>query len=176
MCFEKSSIRTKQAGRAWSTKLNTVLREIGAQPLNADLCVYRLKRRETEAFILTYVDILVATSSDDLAYEIRRKLRQHFDVRYLDEVHYCLGMEFHRTERGIHINQKGYVDELFKKYGMSDCKPVGTPMDVNIRLNKSEGKSNQEDTKLPYRELVGALNYLAVATQPDISFACSHLR
>jgi len=58
---------------------------------------------------------------------------------------------------------------------MSDCKPVGAPLDVSIKLNKSEGELNQEDTKLPYRELVGALNYLAVATRPDISFACSYL-
>jgi len=136
--------------------------------------VYRLKRRETEAFILIYVDnILVAMSSEDLAYEVRQKLRQYFDVRYIGEVHYCLRMEFHQIERGIHINQKGYVDVLLKKYGMFDCKPVGTPMD--IKLNKLEGEFNEEDTKLPYRELVDALNYLAIVTRPDISFACSYL-
>jgi len=47
-------------------------------------------------------------------------------------------MEFHRTERSIHINQKGYVDELLKKYEMSDCKPVRASIDVDIKLNKPE--------------------------------------
>jgi len=29
----------------------------------------------------------------------------------------------------------------------------------DIKLNKPEGELNQENIKLPYRELVGALNY-----------------
>jgi len=86
-------------------------------------------------------------------------------------------MEFHRTERGIHINQKGYINEWLKKYGLSDCKPVRTSMDAGVKLNKPERELNPEDAKLPYREreLIGALNYLAVATWPDINFACSYL-
>jgi len=114
--LKKALYGLKQTGRAWNIKLNTVLRGIGAQPLNADPCVYRLRQGETETFILIYVDdILVATSSEDLAYEIKQKLRQHFDIRYLGKVHYCIGMEFHRNEHGIHINQKGYIDEFHTK-------------------------------------------------------------
>jgi len=37
------------------------------------------------------------------------------------------------------------------------------------------GCESKVEQKLPYRELVGALNYLAVATRPDISFVCSYL-
>ncbi|XP_071648475.1 uncharacterized protein [Temnothorax longispinosus] len=58
---------------------------------------------------------------------------------------------------------------------MSDCKPVGTPMDPSVKLSNPKGEHNVEGDKLPYRELVGALNYLAVGTRPDISFACSFL-
>jgi len=57
---------------------------------------------------------------------------------------------------------------------MSDCKPVGTPLDPSIKLNKSKG-GNNEEKRLPYRELVGALNYLSVATRPDINFICNYL-
>lgn len=100
--LKKALYGLKQAGRAWNTKLNTVLKQIGAQPLNADQCVYKLKRKDANVFLVTYVDdILIAADSDDLIDEIREKLRQHFDIKDLGEIHHCLGMEFHRRDEGI---------------------------------------------------------------------------
>lgn len=57
---------------------------------------------------------------------------------------------------------------------MTDSKPVATPIDASLKLERNESGS-EEDSKLPYRELVGALTYLATTTRPDISFAASHL-
>jgi len=48
-------------------------------------------------------------------------------------------------------------------------------MDAGVKWNKPERELNPEDAKLSYRELIGALNYLAVVTRSDISFACSYL-
>jgi hypothetical protein len=66
----------------------------------------------------------------------------------------------------------GYINELLKKFGMFDSKPVCTPLDPGVRLLKSE---EAPDENLPYRELVGALTYLSTATRPGISFAVSYL-
>lgn len=118
-----------------------VLKEMGAQPFNADPCVFKLKRRGAYAIIVTYV----ATESDDLLNEIKRNLCQYFVIKDLGEIHHCLGMEFYRTAEGIHVNQKGYIIELLKKYGMSDCKPVGTPMDPGIKLRNPEEEHNAEE-------------------------------
>jgi len=79
-------------------------------------------------------------------------------------------LEFRRNEDDIHINKKNYINELIKKYGTSDYKSIGTPLDSNIKLNKSEGGSNEEK-KLPYKKMMGALSYLSGSTRPDISFA-----
>lgn len=176
VCFlRKALYELKQAGRAWNTKLNAVLKEIGAKPLNVDPCVYKLKRKETKAFLVTYVDdILIAADSDNLTDEIIRELRQHFKIIDLGEVHHYLGLEFRLNGDGMHINQRNYINGLIKKYGMLDCKPVGTPLDPSIKLSKSEG-GNSKDNKLPFRELVRALNYLSVATRTGISFVCSYL-
>lgn len=54
---------------------------------------------------------------------------------------------------------------------MKECNTVNTPMEVNIKLVKSENCIES----LPYRELIGSLNYLAVGTRPDISFCISYL-
>lgn len=56
---------------------------------------------------------------------------------------------------------------------MQDCKPVATPLPVNLKLEKAD--KCLEDSVYNYRELLGSLRYLAVCTRPDISYACSQL-
>jgi hypothetical protein len=81
-------------------------------------------------------------------------------------------MEFNRSLGAISILQTGYINELLKRFGMFDSKPVCAPLDPGVRLLKSE---EPPDENLPYRELVGALTYLSTATRPDISFAVTYL-
>ena len=55
---------------------------------------------------------------------------------------------------------------------MLDCKPVGTPMDPNVKLVPEQGELLRDPRK--YRRLVGKLNYLTI-TRPNISFSVSVL-
>eukprot|EP00253_Pinus_taeda_P022021 PITA_22021 len=50
---------------------------------------------------------------------------------------------------------------------MTECNPLTTPMEQNLKLTSIEGKEFEDATK--YRQLVGSLNYLTT-TRPDISF------
>lgn len=50
---------------------------------------------------------------------------------------------------------------------MHDCNPTATPSEQNVRFeNAREDESHEEYL---YRELIGALMHLSVATRPDIS-------
>ena len=69
------------------------------------------------------------------------------------------------------MSQKRYTEEILKRFGMSDCKPVQTPADKNVNLVKSNYNTVNE---FPYRQLVGSLIYLN-ATRPDISWIVSKL-
>lgn len=73
------------------------------------------------------------------------------------------------------MHQKGYIRDLLERFGMIDSKPVNTPMDVNVKLTKLEQDPSIEEKRLPFRELIGALMYLSVATRPDIAHAVSAL-
>eukprot|EP00253_Pinus_taeda_P018980 PITA_18980 len=50
---------------------------------------------------------------------------------------------------------------------MTECNPLSTPMEQNLRLTSLEGKEFEDATK--YRQLIGSLIYLTT-TRPDISF------
>lgn len=70
------------------------------------------------------------------------------------------------------MNQRGYIVDLLSRFNMADAKPVSTPMDTNKKLVR-EAEPYELDEDVPYRELVGCLTYLALATRPDIGFAAS---
>ena len=72
------------------------------------------------------------------------------------------------------MHQRGYVNDVLTRFGMAECKPVATPVDPGSKLTKNKVQSS-EDLELPYRELLGALTYLASTARPDISFAVSRL-
>lgn len=72
------------------------------------------------------------------------------------------------------MHQSSYIMEILDRFGMTDCKPVGTPMDSNVKLIKPD-ETDQGEKKVPYRELIGALMYLAVSTRPDIAYTVSSL-
>ena len=72
------------------------------------------------------------------------------------------------------MGQQRYIQELLQRFNMSNCNPVATPVDPGTKVKKNE-KPSEEELKLPYRELVGALTHLSVATCPDIAFSISRL-
>jgi hypothetical protein len=141
-----------------------------------DPCLFRIGSGEGVTLIAVYVDdILVASRDLKRISEIRRMLADQFEIKDLGDVKHCLGVKFSQVDGQVTMHQRGYVADVLERFGMSECKPVGTPVDLSTKL-KRNGEQTVEDLKLPYRELVLALTYLATTTRPDISFAVSCLK
>lgn len=79
-----------------------------------------------------------------------------------------LGLEAHRTDKGLHLSQRKYIMDLLHSYNMVDAKPVSTPMASSPKLTLTSGTSLPDPTI--YRKLVGSLQYLAF-TRLDIAYA-----
>lgn len=63
---------------------------------------------------------------------------------------------------------------------MKDAYPITTPMVPGLKLSSKCREPKDDDeahllAKLPYRALVGTLNYIALGTRPDIVFAVQQL-
>ena len=86
----------------------------------------------------------------------------------LGYVHYYLGIEVTQHPKSIFLSQKKYIGDLLDNVGMTECNPLTTLMEQNLKLASIEGKEFEDATK--YRHLIGSLNYLTT-TRSDISFA-----
>eukprot|EP00253_Pinus_taeda_P010414 PITA_10414 len=71
----------------------------------------------------------------------------------LGYVHYYLGIEVTQHPKSIFLSQKKYIGDLLNRFGMTECNPLSTPMEQNLKLTSIEGKEFEDATK--YRQLVG---------------------
>ena len=70
----------------------------------------------------------------------------------------------------MYLHQGPYIEKVLNKFGQVEAKPVSTPADLNVRLEKEDGVSRSIDAIL-YQSFVGSLLYAAIATRPDIAQA-----
>ena len=68
------------------------------------------------------------------------------------------------------MGQPAYTERLLAEQGMSDCKPVGTPVDPGSHLMKATEEEEALDQHL-YQSSVGSLMYLSMCTRTDIAYA-----
>jgi len=173
---KKALYGLKQAGRAWHKRLNEVFLNLGMAPSKGDPCLYLENEHDRQLIAVVYVDDIIVMSEDPRKVaEFRADLSERFEVKDVGKLKRCLGMNFMQDDKGIRINQQTYVTELLQRFEMQDCRPVSTPLDVNTKLTKTDSWTSADGEEPPYRELVGCLLYLSVATRPDLAHAVSQL-
>ncbi|KAJ9566882.1 hypothetical protein OSB04_002848 [Centaurea solstitialis] len=71
------------------------------------------------------------------------------------------GHSVKQSEKGIFINQGKYVHEMLKKFDLTSCTPMKTPMAPPLSLDK-DSKGKPIDVTL-YRGMIGSLLYLTAS-------------
>jgi hypothetical protein len=168
----KSLYGLKQASRVWNEKLVSTLISLGYRQLISDYCFF-INDKTGEMIVSHVDDILCAFISDESATKIFKELEKTLKLRDLGLVKHFLGIRVTRVERGFLLSQDYFISELLNETGMSDCKPVATPIENLIPLTVIDFEAPR--IKYPYREIIGKLNHLAVNTRPDLSTAVSIL-
>ncbi|KAL4378176.1 hypothetical protein GQ457_02G021320 [Hibiscus cannabinus] len=161
--------RLKQAPRAWYGKIAEFLTYSGYFVAHSDSSLFVKAIEGKLAIVLVYVDDLIITGdSEDETLQTRDNLSVRFQMKELGKLRHFLGLEIDHTEKGFFSPLEKYSNDLLKRFGMLNCKPISTPMEPNVNIYAYEGKELEDATM--NRQLVGSLIYLTL-TMPDISFA-----
>lgn len=176
--LKKSLYGLKQASRNWNKKLDATLKEIGLSRSSIDPCIYyKIASERDITFLAIYVDDLILfTNCQSSKINLKQKLCERFNMKDMGELKYCIGLHVTRDRKNgnMYIDQRKYIQEILQRYGMSDCKPVKTPIDPLMKL-QSTGEEAAILRNIPYQEIIGCLLYLSQGTRPDICYAVNYL-
>lgn len=182
--LQKSLYGMKQASRIWNLTFHKTMERLGFRRMINEWCVYR---RSTPTGIIIFAvhvdDIITISSSQAENDRFKAELKEHWDISDLGAAKFALGISISRdrTTRSIHLSQTALIDHIVEQFGQSDAHPVVSPMVQGLQIQRPDPSVPVTSdltswmTKTPYRSLVGSLNYLAVATRPDIAFAVGRL-
>jgi hypothetical protein len=162
----------KQAPKAWYSRIDAYLQQLGFEKSQADPNLYFIMVGEDPLILVLFVDDLFITRAETLITNCKENLASKFKMIDIALMHYFLGLEVWQEPRHIFLGHGKYVCDILRRFQMEDCRPMTTPMITNWKkLHASE--SELVDSTL-YHQLIGSLMYL-VNTRPDICFVVNSL-
>lgn len=171
--LEKSLYGLKQASRCWNQKFTSFLKSFNFMSCEADACMFIGHRENERIYLAIYIDdgLIVASDQKDIDAVINC-LKREFEIKVFNATYY-LGLEISRGRDGsIFVHQAAYAKKVLARFNMSESYGVSTPADSSQQLLSAKCS---EKVVFPFREAVGSLMYLAVATRPDITFAVGNV-
>ena len=86
------------------------------------------------------------------------------------ELNFFLRFQIKETKDDIFINQRKYIKDLLKRFGMEHVKIIDTLMRISIKLDIDENSMNVDITK--YRGMIISLLYLIASRHYIMFCAC----
>lgn len=167
--LEKALYGLKQAPRAWNARFSKSLINLGFITIKSDASLFVYAHNGDLAYLLLYVDDIILTGSRNrLLDKITSSLKSEFPMTDMGRLRYFLGIKLDYNKQGIFLCQRQYATDIIARAGMTDCKPLFIPADVNTKLAAEAGDRIEDPTR--YQCLAGALQYLTF-TRPDIAYA-----
>jgi hypothetical protein len=164
--LSKALYGLKKAPRAWYECMRDFLITNGFKVGKVDPTLFTKTIAKNLFICQIYVDdIIFGSTNKSSCEEFSRIMIQKFEMSMMGELKYFLGFQIKQLQEDTFISQTKYIQDILKKFGMKNAKPIKTPMGTNGHLDlDTEGKS--VDQKV-YRSMIGSLLYLC-ASRPDI--------
>jgi hypothetical protein len=126
----------KQAPRAWYECLRDFLITNGFKVGKAEPTLFT-KTIAKDLFICQiYVDdILFGSTNKSTCEEFSRIMIHKSEMSTMGELKYFLGFQIKQLQEGTFICQTKYIQDILKKFGMNNAKPIKTPMRTNGHLD-----------------------------------------
>ncbi|GJW70155.1 putative ribonuclease H-like domain-containing protein [Tanacetum coccineum] len=165
---EKALYGLHQAPKAWYETLSTYLLDNGFQRGKIDKTLFIRRDKGDILLVQVYVDdIIFGSTKKSLCTEFEKMMHKKFQMSFMGELTFFLGLQVKQKEDGIFISQDKYVTKILKKFGFTNVKTARVPMETQKLLLKDQD-GEEVDIHL-YRSMIGSLMYLT-SSRPDIMF------
>jgi len=123
-----------------------------------------------------YVDNLILIGYLNDIELLKKRLHEQFKLKDVSHVTRILGITVHYNPDAGTLNllQPDKITDLSYEFGLTDCKPLSSLLPAGCNLDVIE-TTPPSIVKLPYRCIIGAFLWVALASHPDILFATIYL-
>ncbi|GJZ71715.1 retrovirus-related pol polyprotein from transposon TNT 1-94 [Tanacetum coccineum] len=163
--LDKSLYGLKQAPKAWYETLATFFIQSKFANERIDNTLFIYKSKGDVLLVQVYVDdIIFGSTSYKLCKQFEKLMTTKFEMSRMGELTYFLGLQIKQDDKGISICQEQYTRNLLKKYEISNCSSVKTPMVppnnlvLCVRYNSNPKESHLIDVKRILKYLNGTPN------------------
>ena len=156
-------------------EFNSFMLSIGFHRNEREPCIYVKSNGSLVILLLVYVDDILITGSDTVGiHSTLELLQKRYIIKNLDYPSTFLNINIVKYEAGqLFLHQATYVESLLKRLNIQECNSVKIPM-VPYASQKSV-RSDPEKLSLSYRQIIGAVLFVANFTRPDVAYAVSYL-
>jgi hypothetical protein len=173
--LKKALYGTRQASRCWWKHFKHLLHGWGFDCDEVEECLYQYRRGESIIIIWIHVDDGIVFSNDSTALDqLRENLESSLRVKWDAKPEKLVGLKLEYSGDAIFLSQQLLIDQTIKKFReqvQDRIIPTYTPLLGDTLV------TNWGDPVSPtlYQSFIGSLNYLALGTRPDLSYAVNYL-
>ncbi|XP_011014366.1 PREDICTED: pentatricopeptide repeat-containing protein At1g63080, mitochondrial-like [Populus euphratica] len=125
------------------------------------------------------LDMKTAFLYDDLdeIQMLKEEFNKSFAIKDLGPIKQIFGMKITRDRKKgkLWLSQERYIQKIFRRFNMSNFKPVCSPLARHFKLSYKQYPSSDEEKdemkKVLYASAVGSLMYVMVCTRSNIAYA-----
>lgn len=165
----------KQGARCWWKHIDNILTSLGFKSSQYDQSLYFYRRNGDTCIIWLHSDDGgVTANSEDLLDEIHHALKTKLLIKWERSLDQIVGVTVCRHKDGsFTLSQPGLTKKILQLL-LPDERQVKTPMNCQ-KLPMSPDDNEEKVDSEQYLSAIGSLNYLSVATRPDITYSVNYL-
>ncbi|KAK3273516.1 hypothetical protein CYMTET_18248 [Cymbomonas tetramitiformis] len=163
----------RQAGREWFDTSDAFIMGYDSRMQRSDVepCLYFIRDAALQVIILAYVDDYLVATNDKSWYDtFVTTFHAQYACKDLGVLDLVMGIGVRWGSDTAYLSQSGYISQMISTYGVDEAKPASLPMSPGTALTPADGKGS-----MPYRALLGQLQWVARCSRPDIMAAVSVL-
>jgi hypothetical protein len=173
--LKKALYGTRQASRCWWKHFKTLLHSWDFDCDKVEECLYRYWKDSSIIIIWIHVNDGIVFSNNAAALEhLRDNLESSLRVKWDAKPEKLVGLKLDYSDDAICLSQHLLIDQTIQKFReqvQDTIIPTYTPLlGDNLVTNWGDPVS-----PTLYQSFIGSLNYLALGTRPDLSYAVNYL-
>ena len=179
--LHKTVYGLKQASAEWYNHLSNWLKSKQFVPIKSDPCVFKAPDSLGTCFIgISTDDLMIAVDTEDHYRSLLELLNTDHVVKDLGNLEWYLGIAFHQdlVAGTVTLDQAKYIETLALEYKVTQSRAVRTVLPVELPTvadSPSTPQQHRDARARPYLQCLGAINFVATNTRPDIAMAVSYL-